>query len=260
MAHQEGRNVFSLAVAAFATVALVGAAVPSDADLYRGVFARLRGSQETPPVITTADGHAVVDLDTTTNKIYWIVDHDVASPTAAHFHGTAFPGIAAPVLIDIAALSGGLASPMVGWTTLTAQQASDLLTGRWYVNIHSTTYPGGEIRGQLAAASHKAPLYLFPASGHLARTTGFDLTLYLNTGAATLVSGSVTLNGTDVTSAFLGCVRPGTLVGGGQTFRCPVAGGLLAPGANFLSVIVNLSDGTSVGNTATWNVDDNTEP
>ena len=30
-----------------------------------------------------------------------------------------------------------------------AQQQAQLATGQWYVNIHSSTFPGGEIRGQI---------------------------------------------------------------------------------------------------------------
>jgi len=32
---------------------------------------------------------------------------------------------------------------------LTPAQAADLLAGRWYVNIHTARYPGGEIRAQV---------------------------------------------------------------------------------------------------------------
>jgi hypothetical protein len=41
---------------------------------------------------------------------------------------------------------------MVGTTrVLTSQEEADLLSGNWYLNLHSNTYPGGEIRGQLIA-------------------------------------------------------------------------------------------------------------
>ncbi len=36
-----------------------------------------------------------------------------------------------------------------GSATLTDTQASDMLAGKWYVNIHTATNKGGEIRGQL---------------------------------------------------------------------------------------------------------------
>jgi hypothetical protein len=33
--------------------------------------------------------------------------------------------------------------------TLTPEQATQLLGGQWYVNIHTEANPGGEIRGQV---------------------------------------------------------------------------------------------------------------
>src|SRR5262245_33155170 len=137
MAHQASRTSLRLAVAVMVAVALVATAVPSDADtvLFLGLLA---GFQETPAVTTTATGSAVVKLDTTTNKINWIITHNVGSPTAAHFHGNGFPRVSAGILVDIPSNSAnGLTSPMIGSVTLTAQQATDLLAGRWYVNVHS---------------------------------------------------------------------------------------------------------------------------
>ena len=35
---------------------------------------------------------------------------------------------------------------------MTDVQANDLMTGLYYVNIHTDTYPSGELRGQLIKA------------------------------------------------------------------------------------------------------------
>jgi hypothetical protein len=48
-----------------------------------------------------------------------------------------------------------------------AQQEQDLRDGRWYINVHSTTYGPGEIRGQL--------LYVIPEPEHYAAMAGFAL-------------------------------------------------------------------------------------
>jgi hypothetical protein len=72
--------------------------------------------------------------------------------TAAHFH-VAPPntngGIAVPVTVP---------SPTIGSTTITAGQATDLLAGNFYLNVHTDTEPGGEIRGQLSLDAPATPL------------------------------------------------------------------------------------------------------
>ena len=40
-------------------------------------------------------------------------------------------------------------NPHPGAATLTAQQAADLLAGRWSVVLKTEQYPGGEIKGTL---------------------------------------------------------------------------------------------------------------
>ena len=63
----------------------------------------------------------------------------------AHFHGPAMPGSNAGVVVPFPTA----ASPAEGMVNLTAAQATDLMTGKWYVNVHTAQNPGGEIRGQV---------------------------------------------------------------------------------------------------------------
>ena len=68
--------------------------------------------------------------------------------TAAHFHGPAEPGNNAGVQIPV--FSDATAkSPFEGEATLTDAQASDLMAGKWYFNVHTAANKGGEIRGQV---------------------------------------------------------------------------------------------------------------
>ena len=68
-----------------------------------------------------------------------------------HFHGSAAPGTNAGVQVNIGAISG-TSSPSAGSTTITPTQATGLLDDLWYVNIHTSTFPGGEIHGQVQTA------------------------------------------------------------------------------------------------------------
>ena len=68
--------------------------------------------------------------------------------TAGHFHGPSNVGANAGVVVP---WPGPIGSPMEGSATLTAAQATDLMAGRWYANIHTAANPGGEVRGQMTA-------------------------------------------------------------------------------------------------------------
>jgi hypothetical protein len=78
-----------------------------------------------------------------------------ANATSAHIHRGAI-GANGPVQIDFAPLGftfgaqSGTFSKL-SLTALTASQVTDLLAGNLYVNIHSSSFPGGEIRAQLNA-------------------------------------------------------------------------------------------------------------
>jgi CHRD domain len=71
------------------------------------------------------------------------------APIGAHFHGpVAYIGSTAEENAPIqVGTPGSLASPFKGSTTITDVQAKDLKDGRWYFNIHTPTFPAGEIRG-----------------------------------------------------------------------------------------------------------------
>ena len=104
-------------------------------------------------------------------------------------------------------------------------------------------------------------LTISPPSGVYVTTQNFDLTLIVETEGVSVVGGSATFDGSDVTSYLAGCLIPGTLVSGGQTFRCPnLTGGLFGTGTHTLDVTLDLSDGSSVSDTVTWEVKENTEP
>ena len=99
----------------------------------------------------SGSGSVRVTLDPDTNMIEW----DLAfsgladgsqSAIAAHFHKGAV-GVAGSIEIDIS--TGALKSPVFGSATITDLQKADLIAGDWYVNVHSSNSPGGEIRGQV---------------------------------------------------------------------------------------------------------------
>ena len=81
--------------------------------------------------------------------------------TAAHFHGPSSPSQTAGVLIDLAPFNGGsfgTNGTLAGTITLTSDQIGYFADSRIYVNIHSATFPGGEIRGQVVPQTTAVPL------------------------------------------------------------------------------------------------------
>jgi hypothetical protein len=137
--------------AAVLLVAGCGSVSLSEAPKPRGAVyeAALSGSQEVPPVATSASGMAEVEHDAATNKIRWRVAYSgLSGPvTGAHIHGPAAAGQNAPVVVPF---TGDLTkSPITGEATITPTQFGDFAAGLWYVNLHTAKSPGGEVRGQL---------------------------------------------------------------------------------------------------------------
>ncbi len=112
------------------------------------ITSSLRSSSEVPPTASNGSGSMQAHLDRQTHQLSWnIVYAGMTGPvTAAHFHGPAMAGQNAGVVVPIL---GSLESPMQGSALLTADQTTQLLAGEWYVNLHTSAYPGGEIRGQV---------------------------------------------------------------------------------------------------------------
>ena len=123
----------------------------------------LGGIQEVPPVGGAGAGTGFVFLNNLTNELTWDIRFAGLSnaPVAAHFHGPAMFGENAGVELPITASLNGAGDAYQGSATITADQAEDLGSGLWYVNIHTALHPGGEIRGQVSQQFAPLPLAVF---------------------------------------------------------------------------------------------------
>jgi hypothetical protein len=110
-------------------------------------MATLNGASETPPNSSTGTGMVMATYDTATMKFHYDITYSgLTSPAmAAHFHVGA-PGVSGPPVLPI---TGSVASPITGDSTLTAAEAADLEAGKWYFNVHTANHPAGAIRGQV---------------------------------------------------------------------------------------------------------------
>lgn len=104
----------------------------------------LRGWNEVPPRDTPAfgEGFATLNLDTNWFTFDYSFEGLLAPQTGAHIH-VAPPGVNGPIVYPLA-----MGSPVSFAVMITDADVANLVAGNWYVNVHSTLYPGGEIRGQ----------------------------------------------------------------------------------------------------------------
>jgi len=123
-----------------ATVLVVGSAWAAD------VKVTLSGSEETPPVQTSASGSGVISIGDD-KSVSGSVKTTGLEGTAAHIHVGA-PGKAGPPIITLTKGAEGAWSVPPG-SKLTDEQFKNFKAGDLYVNVHSAEHKPGEIRGQL---------------------------------------------------------------------------------------------------------------
>jgi len=151
-----------------AAALLIGAAAASAQVIV--ATATLGGDEETPTVLLSGGaGTAEVAIDPVAKEfaVTLRIFNIPTTTTAGHIHVGA-KGVGGPVAIDFPAIAGRLgdfvttfrvgeasfrATPAIGINTID-DVIQAVANGNAYVNIHTTTNPGGEIRGQLVP---KAP-------------------------------------------------------------------------------------------------------
>lgn len=116
-------------------------------------FATLSGSQEVPATGSTATGTGVYVLDPDTKTLSGNTTSTV-NGILAHIH-TGAVGVSAGVTLPFA---GGPLTWTLAPVVLTDAQLASLQTGNFYANVHSTAFPGGEVRGQVYQAAKVANL------------------------------------------------------------------------------------------------------
>ena len=171
------RRLVPMGVMAFA-FALIAA--PAWADTI--YTTTLLGSNEVPPTGSLATGTAVVTLAGNILDVSITFSGLTSPDTMAHIHCCAPVGTNASVAVPFTGFPVGVASgtytgvfdltsaasynstflSSVGGTAAAAEAAviAGLNSGMTYANVHSNTFPGGEIRGQLAAVPEPSTLIL----------------------------------------------------------------------------------------------------
>jgi hypothetical protein len=141
---------------------LIVASTPLTASAHSSEFeADLDPGQETQTPAVVSDGEGEAEFTLKRNKIRFHVEWDdlTSGAGAGHIH-CAPAGSPGPIGVTLlsepkgtdgkvrGSFTGPDAGNTCGWTTLNDVVVA-MATGNAYVNIHTATYPGGEIRGQI---------------------------------------------------------------------------------------------------------------
>ena len=115
---------------------------------------QLKGDHEVPMVMSEGFGLINVYYNSKTRIISydlaWTLGNKSDATVGMHFHGPATPDMSAGVIIPVTGFTSNSTGSLTGSTrALTKEEEKQLLNGLWYYNIHSTTYPSGELRGNL---------------------------------------------------------------------------------------------------------------
>jgi hypothetical protein len=122
------------------------------------LYATMNGANEVPFNSSGGGGTCTVTLDDVTGAVSVTGSFTglTSTATAAHIHGLAGPGVNAGIIVGLTE-TGGTSGSVGGGGTLTPGEITGMLNGLTYINIHTTSNPGGEIRGQVLAAVPALP-------------------------------------------------------------------------------------------------------
>lgn len=125
-------------------------------DNAKKVTVQLSGMQEAPQNNSTGTGTAQITFDpvakTIAYSLVWQLGSSTATTTNMHFHGAEDGSDlkSSPVTIGITGFATGSSGSLSGVTrALTDVEVNQLLAGKWYLNIHSSTVGSGELRGNI---------------------------------------------------------------------------------------------------------------
>jgi hypothetical protein len=114
----------------------------------RPLHATLLPDNQVPPTASSGSGTALVTLNQGQGEVCWDISvNDLTSPVIlAHIHQGA-AGTNGPIVVDFMEPVNGLNGCVSADAALIKAIRQD--PAGYYVNVHTETYPGGEVRGQL---------------------------------------------------------------------------------------------------------------
>jgi hypothetical protein len=202
-----------------------------------------------------------ITFDTVTSRLTFAIGYGSAAgftnltgaATGLHIHGADNS-----VLFDLSPVhfvsgDGSNGGVILGSVVYPAEKAADLLNNLNYVNIHTATNPGGEVRGQLLVDSNAAPVVGCPASATVECGDSLTYTAVVSDADGDAVQVTWSLNGQVVQTDDVPAGNPTTEAQVEYTAALPL-------GVNELTVTATDSEGNVFTCTSTITVEDTTAP
>lgn len=131
----------------------------------------LDGAQEAPPNASPGVGVADVSFDDVSGQM--VVSNGafsglIGTSSDAHVHGFSDPNVASGVLFPLTFTPGVTAGEFSGSGTIA--NIAGMMNNLTYINIHSSVFGGGEIRGQIIIPEPASSLLTLAATAMLAMT------------------------------------------------------------------------------------------
>ncbi|MDX6447219.1 MAG: hypothetical protein QOH71_4293 [Blastocatellia bacterium] len=229
--------------------------------------ASLNGAQETPPNNSNGSGTATLLLspDEKTARVSLNFSGLSSAETAAHIHGPAAPGASGNILFPLpnGSFSDFLISP-------SATDVQNLKNGQLYINVHSSNFLNGEIRGQFGAPASASSVQ-FSSASYLAGEASGRATITVSRIGDTSTTASVDYATSDTAGAINCNVANGnasarcdysTTIGtvhfaAGETFKTinvPITDDAYAEGNETFTISLSNAAGASLGSPSTTTV------
>ncbi|MEO7314797.1 MAG: CHRD domain-containing protein [Ginsengibacter sp.] len=107
--------------------------------------ATLSGTNEVPSNTSMASGSSTLTYNKSTKTFSIVTTYSGLTPTMGHIH-KAVKGVNGAVIFPFTNVG---TSPIKLESSITDEQFQAMEKDSMYVNLHTTAFPGGEIRGQL---------------------------------------------------------------------------------------------------------------
>ena len=147
------RRLGQLCIAISALLLAFALMLPAAASGGRPLSATMNGAQEVPPADPDGSGVARFTVNPGLGKVCFdVTSQGITLPViAAHIHPGAAGAVGAPLVFLLPAGVSDADGNFSGCTTVDRATAKNILQhpSAYYVNLHTTDFPGGAIRGQL---------------------------------------------------------------------------------------------------------------